>query len=64
MEDYASIGIPEAWLVSPEAQSVEVRKLDQGRLAIAGILVDGDLRPSRFPGLTIRISEIWPDPQP
>ena len=28
MEDYASIGIPEAWLVSPEAQSVEVRKLE------------------------------------
>lgn len=61
MEDYASIGVPEAWLCSPEAQSVEVRKLVNGRLTIDRIVVEGTLEPVRFPGVKIVVQEIWPE---
>ena len=60
MEDYASIGVPEAWLISPEAQSVEVRLLSDGKLKTSSILVSGNLQPSGFPGVSISIESIWP----
>lgn len=61
MEDYASIGVPEVWLASPDAQSVEVRLLSEGKFKTASILVDGLLRPTRFPGVSISVAVIWPD---
>jgi Uma2 family endonuclease len=61
MDDYASIGVPEVWLVSPEAQSVEIRLHSEGKLTRAGILVDGLLNPTRFPGVSISVASIWPD---
>src|SRR5262249_22277533 len=36
MEDYASIGVPEASLFSPQAQSVETRLLSSGKLQRTG----------------------------
>jgi len=41
MDDYASIGVPEAWLFSPEAESIEVRLLRDGKLERTAIVVDG-----------------------
>ena len=61
MEDYAAIGVPEAWLVSPEARSVEVRRLERDKLLMAAIFVDGTLRPAGFPEIAVPISEIWPE---
>jgi Uma2 family endonuclease len=61
MEDYASIGVPEAWLVSPEDRTVEIRLLADGKLAPAATLDQGDLRPSRFPGVSVVIQSVWPD---
>jgi Uma2 family endonuclease len=61
MEDYASIGIAEAWLVSPEAQSVEIRRLDEGKLVTTGIVVGGMLQPMGFPEIAIPVSDIWPE---
>ena len=61
MEDYASIGVPEVWLCSPEARSVEVRRLSEGKLARTAILVDGTVEPSQFPGVSVSIPEIWPE---
>jgi Uma2 family endonuclease len=60
MEDYASIGVPEAWLFSPQAESIEVRLLRNGKLERTAILVDGELRPIRFPDISIRVPDIWP----
>ena len=61
LEDYASIGVPEAWVVSPEARSVEVRTLSAGKLETIAILVKGEIQPSRFPGVSVSVEAIWPD---
>jgi Uma2 family endonuclease len=61
MEDYASIGVPEAWLVSPEAQMIEVRILREGKLERTRIAADGVLEPGRFPGVSIRLADLWPE---
>ena len=60
LADYASIAIPEAWLISPEAQSVEVRLLSEGQLKTTAILVSGVLKPTRFPQISVPVAEIWP----
>jgi Uma2 family endonuclease len=61
LEDYARIGVPEAWIVSPEAQHIEVKLLRGGRLELEKIVADGELQPARFPALRIPVAEIWPD---
>jgi Uma2 family endonuclease len=61
MADYASIGVPEAWLVFPETRSIEIRVLKAGRLEKVAIQVDGELQPAWFPGVSISVRSIWPD---
>ena len=61
LRDYESIGIPEVWLVSPEAATVEVLLLENGELRRSAILAEGTLRPRQLPGVEIDIARIWPD---
>jgi Uma2 family endonuclease len=55
MEDYASIGVPEVWLCSPQAQTVEVRQLSNGKIERRGIYVEETLAPLRFPGVKMHV---------
>jgi hypothetical protein len=38
---------------------VEVLLLNNGKLERTAILADGDLHPTRFPGVTISVSDIF-----
>jgi Uma2 family endonuclease len=60
LKDHESLGAPEVWVVSPEAQTVEVLLLQDGRLATATLLRQGRLTPTRLSGAAIDISGIWP----
>jgi len=61
LEDYASIGVPEVWFISPEAHSVEVQRLKDGKLERTAILMEGSVEPSQFPGVSIVIPSLFPD---
>jgi Uma2 family endonuclease len=60
LRDYESLGVPEVWVVSPEAQTVEVLLLQDGRLATTTLLRESQLKPTRFPEASVDISAIWP----
>jgi len=59
LKDYESLGVPEVWVVSPEAQTVEVMLLNDRRLSTSVLLREGQLRPTHFPGAVVDIASIW-----
>lgn len=61
LRDYESNGVDEVWLVSPEARTVEVLRLQNSRLERLGLFADGILKPKHFPAVQIDIAGIWPE---
>ncbi|MGV3622614.1 MAG: Uma2 family endonuclease [Archangium sp.] len=62
---YASVGVQEYWIVSPEEGSVERLVLRRGKYVVEQVLVAGDVvRPTRFPGLSIPVAKLFPGETP
>ena len=60
LEDYATLGVGECWLVSPEARSVEVLELGQGQWQRLGIFGLGDQVQSQvLAGVGLAVAEIF-----
>ena len=57
---YASIGIPEYWIIDPENKSVERLVRDEGVLQVVEqVLHDGVFKPASFPGLELPLAKMW-----
>jgi len=61
IRDYESMGVPELWIISPEAQTIEVVLLENGKLITHEVLTQGQLSPRRFPGIAVEVMSIWPE---
>ncbi len=60
LKDYETLGVPEVWVVSPEARTVEVLTLENGRLVTTALLREGQLAPRSLPDMAVEIPAIWP----
>ena len=60
LEDYRRIGVRECWLVSPEAETVEVLSLSAEETSTSAIFgVDGTLRPEILDEFSLPIGDIF-----
>jgi Uma2 family endonuclease len=60
LTDYARLGVRECWLVSPEARSVELLELHQGRWRRVSIYGLGDEVESEvLSGLVVPVAKIF-----
>ncbi len=60
LDDYESIAAPEVWLVDEKQRIVRVFLLTGGKL-VAHEVAAGQLQPTRFPGVSLPVAEIWPE---
>jgi len=59
LKDYERLGAPEVWVLSPEAQTLEVLQLKEGRLVTTALLNEGGVAPLHFPEAVIELGSIW-----
>jgi Uma2 family endonuclease len=60
LADYASIGVPEVWIVDPKNRAVSVRILESGVYTERVLPHNGVTAPARFPSVTVDFAAIWP----
>jgi Uma2 family endonuclease len=61
LRDYEALGVPEVWVVSPEARTIEVLLLKESKLTTVSALREGVLQPTQFPEVAVDIASVWPD---
>ncbi|MSQ06487.1 MAG: Uma2 family endonuclease [Dehalococcoidia bacterium] len=60
LEDYQRAGLRECWLVSPEAETVEMLRLSTDELTVVRIVgVDGTLESEAINGFALRLRDIF-----
>lgn len=65
LNGYASIGVPEYWVVHPENRTLHRFVLSDTRHFVVEEALDGDVefKPGTFPGLVVPLSELWTLPR-
>ena len=61
LQDYETLGVPEVWIASPSARTIEVMLLEEGKLKTKATLREGQLRPKQFPEAVVDVASVWPD---
>lgn len=60
MQLYLRYEVKHYWLVDPDTETLEVYKLESGKYhVVGGFEKDNVFEPELFPGLKIKLSEIW-----
>jgi Uma2 family endonuclease len=63
LQDYRAIGVREAWVISPQARTVEVVRLSASGLERMGLYGLGDFMVSQaLPELRLTVDEAFPEP--
>jgi Uma2 family endonuclease len=63
LQDYRAIGVREAWVISPQARTVEVLQLSASGLERSGLYGLGDFIVSQvLPELRLTVDEVFPEP--
>jgi Uma2 family endonuclease len=60
LRGYAELGVPEYWLVDPDARTLERLVLRDGSYVISASLAEGEtFSPKSFEGLAIPLGKLW-----
>jgi Uma2 family endonuclease len=59
LRDYESLTVPEVWVLSPEAETLEVLQLRDGRLITTALLREGTVAPLHFPQAVVNIPAVF-----
>ena len=60
LRDYQKIGVREAWLVSPEAETIEVLRISSGEITTAGLYgLNDKLSSNVLGGFDLQVTEVF-----
>lgn len=60
LADYASIGLPEVWVVEPESRIVRIHRLENSAYQTTQLPHDGVTTPLALPSVKVEFASIWP----